>query len=159
MKVWSERSKEIAYLLNPAFCGEILYKAIEGYQSIYPIMPFSLIFLILPLMLYDKTFETFSMKISHLSRWIQSKPEILYGLEYRIKDYKQLTQEAILFLINQNAIVLCNGGFAVITQGKKKIQKNEKYLYHFSDKAYKFGIFLAKAGSPENVYMILGVMP
>ena len=159
MKVWSERSKEIAYLLNPAFCGEILYKAIEGYQKICPIMPFSLIFLILPLMLYDKTFETFSLKISHLSRWIQSKPEILYGLEYRIKDYKQLTQEAILFLIKQNAIVLCNGGFAVITQGKKKISKNEKYLYHFSDKAYKFGIFLAKAGSPENVYMILGVMP
>ena len=159
MKVWSERSKEIAYLLNPAFCGEILYKAIEGYQSIYPIMPFPLIFLILPLMLYDKTFETFSMKITHLSRWVQSKPEILYGLEYRIKDYKQLTQEAILFLINQNAIALYNGGFAVISQGKKKISKSEKYLYHFSDKAYKFGIFLAKAGSPENVYMILGVMP
>ena len=41
MKIWSERPKEIAYLLNPAFCGEILYKAIEGYQCHYPVMPLS----------------------------------------------------------------------------------------------------------------------
>lgn len=159
MKIWSERPKEIAYLLNPAFCGEILYKAIEGYQCHYPVMPFSLIFFILPLMLYDKTFETFSMKISHLSRWIQSKPEILEGFEYRVKDYKQITQEALLFLSKQELIKVCDGGFAIISQGKKKIQKSNKYLYHFSDKAYKLGIFLAKAGRTENVYIILGVTP
>ena len=159
MKLWSERSKEIAFLLNPAFCGEILYKTIEGYQSIYPLMPFSLVFLILPLMLYDRTFETFSLQISHLSRWVQNKPEILDGLEMRVKDLKPITQEAILFLFNQSAISNKDGAFAVITQNKKKINKTEKYLTHIFDKAYRFGIFLAKAGKPENVYMILGVKP
>lgn len=30
MRSWENRSKEIAYLLNPAYCGKILYSSIKN---------------------------------------------------------------------------------------------------------------------------------
>lgn len=159
METWGKRSKETAYLLNPAFCGEIIYQAIEGYQEKYSVMPFTLIFFILPILLYEKTFDSFSLKIKHLSSWVQNKPEMLDGFESRIKSLKELTKETLLFLLSQDLIKFENDGFAVKTLNKKRVSKSEKYLSAYFTKAKKFGLFLAKAGHPENVYMIMGVTP
>lgn len=55
MKAWNERTHEIAYLLNPAFCGRILYSSIKAYnEKTRKSFPFPLIYLILPLVLHKK---------------------------------------------------------------------------------------------------------
>ena len=50
MENWEDRSKIVANLLNPAFCGEILRRAIVSYNENEENMlfPFSLLYLILP---------------------------------------------------------------------------------------------------------------
>ena len=51
MEIWEDRSKIVANLLNPAFCGEILRRAIVSYNENEENMlfPFSLLYLILPI--------------------------------------------------------------------------------------------------------------
>lgn len=44
MKKWDERAQEIAFLLNPAFCGRILYTGIKSYsETAHRALPFPLI--------------------------------------------------------------------------------------------------------------------
>jgi len=53
MRSWIERTNEVAYLLNPAFCGRILYASVKEYENkANQPMPFALIYLILPLVLH-----------------------------------------------------------------------------------------------------------
>ena len=33
VKSWDKRTHEVAYLLNPAFCGRILYSTIKTYSE------------------------------------------------------------------------------------------------------------------------------
>ena len=56
MENWEDRSKIVANLLNPAFCGEILRRAIVSYNENEENMlfPFSLLYLILPIILLKK---------------------------------------------------------------------------------------------------------
>ena len=56
MNKWDMRTHEVAYLLNPAFCGRILYSTIKTYNEILNrAFPFPLIYLVLPLVLHKQT--------------------------------------------------------------------------------------------------------
>jgi ABC-3C biological conflict system middle component len=56
MPPWNKRPAETANLLNPAFVGVLLRKAIDGYTAESEAgMPFELIFLVLPLSLHPPT--------------------------------------------------------------------------------------------------------
>ena len=71
MKAWNERTHEIAYLLNPAFCGRILYSSIKAYnEKTRKSFPFPLIYLILPLVLHKKTRININSK-TKFHNWIQ----------------------------------------------------------------------------------------
>ena len=53
MQEWKMRTREIAYLLNPAFCGRILYTTIRAYnEKSHRAFPFPLVYLVLPLVLH-----------------------------------------------------------------------------------------------------------
>mgnify|MGYP000535543387 FL=1 len=74
MKVWSERAQEIAFLLNPAFCGRILYSTIKTYaNNSHRALPFPLIYLVLPLVLHKSTREKINSR-TQLLVWIQNIP-------------------------------------------------------------------------------------
>ena len=52
MKRWDQRPFEVKNLFNPAFCGLVLFRALQGYEEENPDgMPFSLALLVLPLCL------------------------------------------------------------------------------------------------------------
>ena len=56
MKKWDERPNEVKYLLNPAFCGRILFSMINEYQkTANRAVPFPLLFMVLPLILHEDT--------------------------------------------------------------------------------------------------------
>ena len=53
MRRWEERPIEVANLLNPAFCGRLLYQSIVGHSEYESKdMPYVLFFLVLPLVLH-----------------------------------------------------------------------------------------------------------
>ena len=46
MNSWNKRTREVAYLLNPAFCGRMLYSAINAYSiKTKRAFPFPLVYL------------------------------------------------------------------------------------------------------------------
>lgn len=52
MKQWDQRPFEIRNLFNPAFCGVVLFRAMQSYEEENSQgMPFSLALLVLPLCL------------------------------------------------------------------------------------------------------------
>ena len=79
MKSWNERTREVAYLLNPAFCGRLLYAAIKEYErKTQHAFPFPLVYLVLPLVLHKQTRTRISSR-TQLLQWIQANQHLLIG--------------------------------------------------------------------------------
>jgi hypothetical protein len=58
MKRWDQRPFEVKNLFNPAFCGLVLFRALQGYEEENQDgMPFSLALLVLPLCLQKHSRE------------------------------------------------------------------------------------------------------
>ena len=101
MKVWSERAQEIAFLLNPAFCGRILYSTIKTYaNNSHRALPFPLIYLVLPLVLHKSTREKINSR-TQLLVWIQKYPELLIDFPQRARDLVPITNETLEFLADR----------------------------------------------------------
>jgi len=62
MKTWNKRPREIRTLFNPAFCGLVIARGIEGfYETAKRPIPYSLTLLILPLCLHKQTRNIFKI--------------------------------------------------------------------------------------------------
>ena len=71
------RSQEVAFLLNPAFCGRVLYSTIKVYkEKKNKAFPFPLIYLVLPLVLHKETRIHINSK-TKLQLWVQRYPQFL----------------------------------------------------------------------------------
>ena len=72
MRPWMERNKEIAYLLNPAFCSIILISFIDEYNSkSNEKVDFSVLYLVLPIVLSNLS-ETYSAHSLKFLNWISN---------------------------------------------------------------------------------------
>lgn len=162
MREWNHRAKEVAYLLNPAFCGRLLYNTIKVYneESKRP-FPFPLIYLVLPLILHRKTREVISSR-TQLILWQQRYPELLIGFADRTKDMVQITNEAIEFLLQSGIITLTNFGELEISQVIRPLSKAKYTNDEIKDCINKSGHvakWFVAAGKVETIYVSLGVRP
>lgn len=154
MRNWLYRSKEINYLLNPAYCGKIIYSVIKKYndESDNKFFPFSLVYLILPIML-NSNIEEVSFPRIRFSKLITDNPELFINFQKRAKDLVAITNETIEFLLsgkalifNEDATLECNN--SIIKSSEKIIKQSEK-----------LGKLFALAGSENIIYLMLGVRP
>ena len=76
MKRWDLRPFEIRNLFNPAFCGLILFRGLQGYEEEnLDGMPFSLTLLVLPLRLHKESRQVIADNSrSHLLKTVEKKP-------------------------------------------------------------------------------------
>lgn len=162
MKNWESRATEIAYLLNPAFCGRIIYHTIQAYQqeSKRP-MPFSLVYLILPMVLHRKTRERIK-SVTQMQIWIQRNPELLIGFADRARNMVPITNEAVEFLINSGIIALTNNAELELAKMFKSLSVS-KYtndeIKECIGKSSSVGKWFAKAGTVETIFISWGVRP
>ena len=162
MKNWENRATEIAYLLNPAFCGRILYHAIKSYQeeSKRP-MSFPLVYLILPLVLHRKTRERIK-SVTQMQIWIQRNPEMLIGFADRAKNLVSITNEAVEFLMQSEIITLTNNAELELAQLVKSINSSKYTNDEIKDcinKSSSVAKWFAKSGTVETIYVSWGVKP
>ena len=162
MKNWENRATEIAYLLNPAFCGRILYHAIKSYQeeSKRP-MSFPLVYLILPLVLHRKTRERIK-SVTQMQIWIQRNPEMLIGFSERAKNLVSITNEAVEFLMQSGIITLTNNAELEQAQLVKAINSSKYTNDEIKDcitKSSSVAKWFAKSGTVETIYVSWGVKP
>ena len=163
MLKWKDRPAEVANLLNPAFCGEILVRCIKEFQSIGGDgFPYPLLFLVLPVILHCKTREAIiPSKRSKMHVWIQNNQHLRIGFSERAKNLVPITKEAIAFLLQVGVVKIDN--YANLTINKEHNNtinvKDSKEIIDCFKKAKLIGGWFAKAGSPANIYLMWGVQP
>src|SRR5437867_10652346 len=103
LSTWQHRPPEVAYLLNPAFCGAIIRHCILRYrkESVSKgAFPYPLTFLILPIVLHQRTRTSIpKMTRGQFHVWLQSNSYIRIGLADRARALVPVTKESISFLL------------------------------------------------------------
>lgn len=162
MRKWEERSREIANLLNPAFCGMILYKFIKIYSKKEVRLPFELLYLVLPLVVYKDTRTRVGNK-NRLIDWIDENSDISLNFHKRAQSLCRITDESLIFLLETNCIKITEDGYVEVGIKKPKnsyepISKDEDITDCFR-KSEKIAKLFINAQNTETIFASLGVRP
>ena len=162
MKNWNLRTHEVAFLLNPAFCGRVLYSTIKTYnEKANRALPFPLIYLVLPLVLHKETRAHINSR-TQLQLWVQRYPQLLIDFPKRARELVPITNESDEFLLQTGNIILTPNGELEISPTLKSLSKT-KFVDDEISECLKKGEHVAKwfvaAGKAETIYIELGVRP
>lgn len=162
MKSWNERTHEVAYLLNPAFCGRLLYAAIKEYErKTQHTFPFPLVYLVLPLVLHKQTRTRISSR-TQLLQWIQANQHLLIGFARRTKELVVITNEALELLLQSGLIQITASGELSIAKTQRSLSKTRFVDSEISEcitKSEHIARWFASTGKIETIYIGLGVRP
>ncbi|WP_077072831.1 three component ABC system middle component [Mailhella massiliensis] len=162
MKSWNERTREVAYLLNPAFCGRLLYAAIKEYIHKTQLdFPFPLVYLILPLVLHKQTRITINSR-TQLLLWTKNYQHLLIGFARRTKELVVITNEALELLLQSETVQITTTGKLSITAAQKSLSKTRFVNSEISEciqKSEHVARWFANTGRIETIYISLGVRP
>jgi hypothetical protein len=161
---WSDRPLEEATNLNPAFCGELIFRASAAYRKAKK-QPFgiALSFLILPTVLHKPTRDQLPVKASTaFAGWIADHGPILAEFPDRALRLIPITREAILFLAQHRIVSLEDGG---LLPGARPISLSSKPGQTTVDvdearsAAALLGRWFGNQGSASSIMQGLGVSP
>lgn len=162
MNSWNVRAHEVAYLLNPAFCGRMLYSTISTYsEKAQRAFPFPLVYLILPLVLHKETRENINSR-KQLHLWVQQYPQLLIDFPRRAAELIPITNEAIELLLQAEKLILTPDAELEISPASRGLSKTKYVDSEISEclvKCEHIAKWFAAAGKVENVYIELGVRP
>lgn len=166
MKAWQDRPAEVANLLNPAFCGRILFHCVKGYNQESPEfpMPYSIVFLVLPLVLHRHTRETIKGTTRHFHVWLNRSQQIKIGLAARARSLVPHTREALMLLQQTHTIAIRSSDAALLIENE--LRRMRRRRFPASDetkdclkKSQTLGKLLARTNSPATIYASLGLKP
>lgn len=161
MKQWSDRPREVAYNFNPAFCGEIIFYALEEYQKEkkdgFPVL---LLFLVLPIVLHKDTRKKIVSSRGYMSVWLHQNQEVKVNFAQRTNQLLDITIETYLFMIAYKVIKVEDGKIFINT----KIAKRKNELLHEEtrdciEKAKIIGRWFARNKDTATIYVMWGVRP
>ena len=156
------RSHEVAFLLNPAFCGRVLYSKIKTYnEKTSRAFPFPLIYLVLPLVLHKETRIHINSR-TQLQLWVQRYPQLLIDFPQRARELIPITNESVEFLLQTGKILLTPNGELEISPTSKTLSKTKFVDDEISEclkKAEHIAKWFAAAGKVETIDIELGVRP
>lgn len=162
VKSWNLRTHEVAYLLNPAFCGRMLYATIKTYsEKTNRALPFPLIYLVLPLVLHKGTRVCINSR-TQLLLWIQKYPQLLIDFPQRARELVPITNESVEFLMQTGKIVLTLNGELETPASTRSLSKTKFVDEEVSEcikKSEHIAKWFAATGKVETIYIQLGVRP
>jgi hypothetical protein len=164
LSAWNERPQELAYLLNPAFLGAIMWRAVGGYEMTATTgMPFEFAPLVFPLVLHPATRVILPDIRTTFPTWLQDHREVLIELPDRIRELVPFTRETLVFTMQLAVLIIDDEGR--IRQGSTQLKGRSKYpgLSDEIGDCWRRGEFvgrwLAEAGLSVTVYGLLGIKP
>ena len=112
MKRWDQRPFEIRNLFNPAFCGLVLFRALQGYaEEDARGMPFSLSLLVLPLCLHKDSREIIAgSPRSYLLKITEKNQQVMVGFPSRVTHMLPYTFEGFGLLMERGCITIVDDG-------------------------------------------------
>ena len=112
MKTWDQRPFEIRNLFNPAFCGLVLFRALQGYEEEDTRgMPYSLSLLILPLCLHKNSREALATgSRGYLLRVAEQNPQMQIDFAERASAMMPYAFEGFGLLMERGCIAIADDG-------------------------------------------------
>jgi Family of unknown function (DUF6521) len=161
MTKWTERSPEVAALLNPAFCGVLIQQAVDGFCSQRAEgMPFELAALVLPLVLHRESQEKLPSSIrSPFLSWIAANPALQIGLSARVRASDSIFRESTMFVMLRGLIAVGENGFLVTGTARMPVARLDSEIRGLAQAAALVGRLLARTGNSATVYAALGLAP
>jgi hypothetical protein len=168
MSPWTERPTEVANLLNPAFVGVLLRKAVEGYTDEAEMgLPYELAFLVVPLCLHPNTMSRLPARAAStpLHAWLQREEnrDVLVSFGDRVSSLVPFTREAIVFAGQRGVITFNDSGRLQIgdapLRGITTYPNTSDGIKQAVRRAEFVGRWFALAGTTTTVFSLLGVRP
>jgi len=124
VRPWNHRPFEIRNLFNPAFCGLVLFRALNGYEEKDARgMPFSLSLLVLPLCLQKDSREVIATSPrSYLLKTVEKNQQIMVGFADRVTQMLPYSFEGFGLLMERSCIAIADDGR--IRTVPKKVRKS-----------------------------------
>jgi hypothetical protein len=162
VKRWHERPVEVRNLFNPAFCGLILFRALQGYEEVDPDgMPFSLTLLVLPLCLRKDSRDVIGAHTrGNFLRIVETHPEITVGIASRTSAMLPYALEAFGLLMERGCIgVNDGGGIHTKADSVRKTISGTVETIACQRVARFLGKEFARIANRTTVYTTLGIRP
>lgn len=162
MKRWDQRPFEIRNLFNPAFCGLILFRALQGYEEENPDgLPFSLSLLVLPLCLQKDSRKVISDNPrSYLLKTVEKNPQLLVGFADRASDLLPFALEAFGLLMERECFVVSQDGRLKTVAGRvRKAVTGTDESVSCQRVARIIGKEFARIADRVTIYTTFGVRP
>ncbi len=160
---WNAIPSEIANLLNPAFCSVIIHEAcIEYHKNSLSFMPYTLSFLVLPLILHKPTRESLPRDTrTKFHRWVHSNEHIRVNFHNRAKNLGPYTKDALLFCSSHNLLTISDQAELIPESNRLSslTWTSSSDTNNCRTKAKFLGRWLAKSGEVATIYTLLGVRP
>lgn len=164
LEAWTNRSVISANLLNPAFCGEVIRRTVWAFnKNSEDKIPYSLLFLILPIVLHKQTREKMPIRSStYFHSWVDCNEYLFIDFAKRVRLLKPYTKESIMFLLKYKVIsILDDGKFEIVDPYRKRYPEGEftDEVYQILKKAELLGRWLSLTGNAQTIYMFLKIKP
>lgn len=165
MKSWTARSKEEAYLLNPAFCCTILAATINDYVNTKREgVSFPLLFMVLPIVLHKPTRDSLPPSVrTSMAAWLQENAFARVLFYERLVSLKPHTREAIQFGMLRDWVVMRSDSLWETTLSRsdvdRSIQKITDEARECMMRARFVGRWFAVAGTASTIMALWGVRP
>lgn len=162
MKRWDQRPFEIRNLFNPAFCGLILFRALQSYEEDDPRgMPFSLSLLVLPLCLHKDSREVIANSPrSYLLRTTEKNQQVMVGFPNRVTQMLPYAFEGFGLLMERGCItVVDDGRIQTVPKKVRKTTDGTDETVACQKVARIIGKEFARMADRVTVYTTFGIRP
>ena len=162
---WAERPQDVSNLLNPAFLGAVLHRAITGFNDTSGAgMPLEQVVLVLPLVLHRSTREKLPASIASVfASWVQEHREMLVEFAPRTEGLLPYTRESLIFLLSHGMLSLdAKSHFRTtdkVMKGRTVYPNVSEEVHECWLKSHFVGRWLAGAGTTSTIYTLLGIRP
>jgi hypothetical protein len=161
---WEERPAEEARIFNPAFCGELMGRAVCEYHRTRQVaLSMVIAFLILPLTLHKPTRDALPGRANTaFAGWIAENAALLAELPERAIRLRPISREALIFAVRHQLLALGGGGLA---PGAKPVRLNARPSVTTDDvsaarsTAGLLGRWFAAQGTQASILQGMGVAP
>jgi Family of unknown function (DUF6521) len=158
---WRERPAEVANLLNPAFCGRLLVRAIEHYDQ--P-MPLTLLMLVLPIILHQDTREALPRSVAtSMQLWLERHPEAHIGFAERVREITPFTRETLTFCLVHGRLRHVSGtaAFTALPAPRRRPTSSAEPTEEVGRCLTAAGLVgrWFSLGTPSSVYALWGIRP
>lgn len=147
-------------MFNPAFCGSGILKCIESYCDFgYNQFEYSLSFLILPLLMHKKSRSKISSTYLSFHTLVNQNEELFIKLPQRVREFIPITNQALLFLMLNEYIILNKSGAFVILNSKLNTSQIPKTYQFMLTLGSRLGELFKQTGPASTIFAAIGIRP